>query len=147
MQYVIFFSLIAAGVVCVIFGRHLFLRRKKYIDGMNSFIEKCRRYDGTVLDVSDVPVDGAENVIHAVILQFRDEERKRTIIHRYTCSGGGRYYRGDRVSVYYCEETDSACIKNDNPFYHKAKSCLFLGITLYAAAAVAFAAGIVVFLM
>jgi hypothetical protein len=118
-------------------------RRKLYIDGMDRFIEKCRRYNAVVLDVSDVPIDKDGTTVRSVILQFRDTEKNATVVHRYTGSSGIKYVRGSKVDLYYCEETDSACIINDNPFYHKARFCSFLKFLCNLGAVVLVAAGIV----
>ncbi|MGN0600323.1 MAG: hypothetical protein ACI4JK_10560 [Oscillospiraceae bacterium] len=104
----------------LILGAKLSARRKKYLRGLEDFMQKSKRYKAAVLDVKDVPVDREGNTVSAVILQFRDEERKGTIVHRYTESQGKHYIRGDEVELYYCDETDTACIKGDNPFDRKA---------------------------
>lgn len=104
----------------LILGAKLSARRKKYLWGLEDFMQKSKRYKAAVLDVKDVPVDREGNTVSAVILQFRDEERKGTIVHRYTESQGKHYIRGDEVELYYCDETDTACIKGDNPFDRKA---------------------------
>lgn len=120
-SFVIAAAVFILSAALLILGAKLSERRKKYLRGLEDFMQKCRHYKASVLDVKDVPVDRDGNTVSAVILQFRDEERKSTIVHRYTQSSGKRYFRGDDVELYYCDETDTACIKDDNPFYRKAR--------------------------
>ncbi len=140
----IIFLVLAAG--CIAAGRVLSMRREKYLRGMNSFIDTCRRYEGIVLDVKDVPIDAKQNVVHAAILQFRDEEQGKTIVHRYTGTAGQKYSRGDKVTVYYNEKTDSACIKEDNIFAKKALLCRRIKIMLYIFTVIFIIAGILIFI-
>lgn len=140
----IIFIILSAG--CIAAGRVLSKRREKYLRGMNSFIDTCRRYEGIVLDVKDVPVDSKQNIVHAAILQFRDEEQGKTIIHRYTGTAGKKYIRGDKVTVYYNETTDSACIKEDNIFAKKAARCRTFKILLTAAAVILAVTGMLIFI-
>lgn len=129
MLGILIFILSAGAAAFLIFlSKKCTLRRANYINGMEEFMAKCRPYEASVLDVADVPVDNGKSVIPSVILSFRDEENRKTIVHRYTGSGRRKYKRGDAVTLYYCEETDSACIKNDNPFKRKADLCFFLEI-------------------
>lgn len=58
----------------------------------------------------------------AVILKFRDEEQKKTIVHRYMFSHK-RYKQGTAVTVFYDETSDSVCVEGDNPFVFKATLC------------------------
>ena len=90
-------------------------RRKKYINGINNFISESREFTGTVLG----RMKGGEK---GVIIQFRDEEQRRTIVHRYLFSHK-RYRRGTVVRLYYREDNDSMCVVSDNPFSFKAFWC------------------------
>lgn len=123
----------AAGLIYL--SHRLYERKKKYDAGLESFMMKCKRYHAVVLDVNDVPVGKSGETVRAVILQFRDEEKKSTIVHRYTSGTGKRYYRGSEVDVYYCEETDNACIKGDNPFTKNANALRFFAVLCRIAAA------------
>lgn len=120
-SFLISAALIILTAAMLILASKLSVRRKKYLLGLDDFTQKCKRYKAVVLDVNDVPIDKSGNTVRAVILQFRDEERKSTIVHRYTQSSGKRYCRGSEVELYYCDESDTACIKGDNPFYRNAK--------------------------
>ena len=110
-------------------------------------MRKCRHYKASVLDVKDVPVDREGNTVSAVILQFRDEERRSTIVHRYTESRGKHYLRGDEVELYYCDETDTACIKGDNPFDRKAHQLNVFAVLCRTAAALGIAAAVLVLIV
>ena len=121
-SFIIAAAVFAISAALLILGAKLSERRKKYLLGLEEFMRKCKRYTASVLDVKDVPVDREGNTVRAVILQFRDEEHKSTIVHRYTQSRRKKHYmRGDKVELYYCDETDTACIKGDNPFDRKAR--------------------------
>ncbi len=143
IKIIIIAVFIAAVTALLILSKRLLRRRDNYIGGINSFVDKCSRFEGIVLDVKDVPIDRDGNEIRAVILQFRDDANRRTIVHRYTGSSGRRYSRGDKVEVYYCEKSDSACIKNDNPFYRKAKRCSALSVLCRFAAVILVLMGII----
>lgn len=125
----------------------LLKRRTKYLNGLDAFIGKCKRYKAVVLDVNDVPTDKSGNTVRAVILQFRDEEQKRTVVHRYTDSSGKRYYRGSEVELYYCEESDTACIKDDNPFTRNASRLMTYAILMRILSALCIIAAIIVIIV
>lgn len=120
-SFIIAAAVFVISAALLILGAKLSERRKKYLLGLEDFMRKCKRYTASVLDVKDVPVDREGNTVRAVILQFRDEEHKSTVVHRYTESRRKHYVRGDKVELYYCDETDTACIKDDNPFDRKAR--------------------------
>lgn len=144
--FILFSVFTALAGTLVFLGRACMRRREKYLDGMNRFIDKCRRYDGIVTACGDIPADREGNTVKAVVVSFRDTELKRTVVHRYTGSAR-KYSKGDRVEIYYCDETDSACIKNDNPFYRKAKKCRMLCVLCGFAAFVSAAVGVICFIM
>ncbi|MGN0603781.1 MAG: DUF3592 domain-containing protein [Oscillospiraceae bacterium] len=140
-------ALIVFAAAMLILGSKLAARRRKYLLGLDDFMQKCKRYKAVVLDVNDVPIDKSGNTVRAVILQFRDEERKSTIVHRYTQSSGKRYCRGSEVELYYCDESDTACIKGDNPFYRNAKKLGVLAVICRTAAVLGFLAAAAVFML
>lgn len=128
--------LVAAGLV---YASYLLeQRRKKYINGINAFKEKSRLFDGEVLDCT------RESGSRAVILRFRDEEQRKTIVHRYMFSRR-RYAKGERVKLYYREENDTVCVEGDNPFSSKAFMCaLGSAACILVAAAAVFAVGYII---
>lgn len=133
---ILFLLMMTAAGGLLFLAYKLFERKKKYDLGLESFMMKSKRYRAVVLDVNDVPVSKDGETVRAVILQFRDEEKKSTIVHRYTSGTGKRYYRGSEVEVYYCEETDNACIKGDNPFAKKADTLALFAVLCRISAAV-----------
>lgn len=132
---ILFLLMMTAAAGLFFLARKLSVRKEKYDLGLESFMMKSKRYRAVVLDVNDVPVGKDGETVRAVILQFRDEEKKSTIVHRYTSGTGKRYYRGSEVEVYYCEETDTACIKGDNPFAKKADTLRFFSVLCRISAA------------
>lgn len=146
-SFVIAAAAFILSAALLILGAKLSERRKKYLRGLEDFMRKCRHYKASVLDVKDVPVDREGNTVSAVILQFRDEERKSTIVHRYTQSSGKRYFRGDEVELYYCDETDTACIKGDNPFDRKAHQLNVFAVLCRTAAALGIASAVLILIV
>lgn len=140
--FIIFAVLMILAGALFFLGRVFKRRREKYMDGMNRFIDKCRRFDGVVMASGDIPADREGNTVKAAVVSFRDPELKRTVVHRYTGSGK-KYEKGAHVEIFYCDETDSACIKNDNPFFRKARVCRLLCILCRIAAAFSALAGVI----
>ena len=120
---VIICLLAAAGFAYVSFM--LEKRRKKYINGVKKFSEDSKRFEGVVTSTAK----------DYVMLKFRDEEQKKTIHHKYTFARK-RYKADSAVTVFYDEQSDSACVEGDNPFVHKAVKCA-AGSAVCAAAALA----------
>lgn len=146
-SFVIAAAVVVLSAALLILGAKLSERRKKYLRGLEDFMRKCKRYNASVLDVKDVPVDREGNTVSAVILQFRDEDRKSTIVHRYTESRGKDYHRGNEVELYYCDETDTACINGDNPFDRKARRLGFFAVLCRTAAALGIIAAILILIV
>lgn len=146
-SFVIAAAVFVLSAALLILGAKLSERRKKYLRGLEDFMQRCRHYKASVLDVKDVPVDREGSVVSAVILQFRDEEHKSTVIHRYTESHGKHYLRGDEVELYYCDETDTACIKGDNPFDRKAQRLGALSVLCRASAALGIIAAVLILIV
>lgn len=140
--FILFAVLMLLAAALLFAGRTFKRRREKYLDGMNRFIDRCRRFDGVVTACGDIPADREGNTVKAVVVSFRDPEMKRTVVHRYTGSGR-KYEKGAHVEIYYCDETDSACIKNDNPFFRKSRVCRMLCVLCRIAAAFSALAAVV----
>ena len=115
LTFILISMLIAAAPMLIRISGRLEERRKKYINGINNFISESREFTGTVLG----RMKGGEK---GVIIQFRDEEQHKTIVHRYLFSHK-RYRRGTVVRLYYREDNDSMCVISDNPFAFKAFWC------------------------
>lgn len=108
--------LIAAAAAGLVFlSRRLDLRRRKYINGVKKFAAENPRFDGIVMDCT-------KEKPRAVIVRFRDEAQKKTIVHRYMFSRK-RYKKDAPVTLFYDETNDTVCVEGDNPFVHKAMLC------------------------
>ena len=116
LTFILILALLGAAPLLIRISGRLEERRKKYINGINNFISSgSREFTGTVLG----RMKGGEK---GVIIQFRDEEQRKTIVHRYLFSHK-RYRRGAVVRLYYREDNDSMCVISDNPFAFKAFWC------------------------
>ena len=115
LTIILILLLLGAVPILIRLSGQLEERRKKYINGINNFISGSREFTGTVLG----KMKGREK---GVIIQFRDEEQRKTIVHRYLFSHK-RYRRGAVVRLYYREDNDSMCVISDNPFAFKAFWC------------------------
>lgn len=146
-SFVIAAAVLVFSAALLILGAKLSERRGKYLLGLEDFMQKSKHYKASVLDVKDVPVDREGNTVSAVILQFRDEEHKSTVVHRYTESCGKHYLRGDTVELYYCDETDTACIKGDNPFDRKARRLGTFALLCRTAAALGLIAAVLIIIV
>lgn len=118
--------LIATGLIYISY--RLEKRRKKYMNGIKRFEEASARFEGTVTSTAK----------GYIMLKFRDETLKKTVHHKYSYARK-RYKPEAKVTVYYDEKNDCACVVGDNPFVHKAVWCA-LGSAVCAAAAVSVAA-------
>lgn len=115
LTFILILLLLGAAPLLIRISGRLEERRKKYINGINNFISGSREFTGTVLG----RMKGGEK---GVVIQFRDEEQHKTIVHRYLFSHK-RYRRGTIVRLYYREDNDSMCVVRDNPFSFKAFWC------------------------
>lgn len=139
MKILIIIILAAISAGMIYFALCLEQRRKKYINGLKKFAEESRRFEGTVMNCTNEKP-------RAVILHFRDEEQKKTIVHRYMFSRK-HYAKNAPVTLYYNEQNDSVCVEGDNPFVYKAMLCAVgsalctVSVPLVLAAAVMVAVG------
>ncbi len=126
----LFAAALIMGAVCVFFSVKLQRQRTLHIGELDRFLKKCQKYEAEILDVKKLSSDKDIKPIYTIILRFRDEEQRKTIIHRYTDSKHKKYSVGGRLSVFYCEETDSACIENDNTLKRRADLCRAFSVLL-----------------
>ena len=126
----IILALTASGMVYLSY--RLEKRRKKYINGVRKFANKSRRFEGTVTSTAK----------DYIMLKFRDEEQKKTIHHKYSYARR-RYKTNSPVTVFYDEQSDSACIEGDNPFVHKAFWCAMGSVACIVCAAAMLAVGVI----
>ena len=122
--------LAAAGMVYLSY--RLEKRRKKYINGVKKFADESRHFEGTVTSTAK----------GYIMLKFRDEEQKKTIHHKYSYARR-RYKTDSPVTVFYDEQSDSACVEGDNPFVHKAFWCAMGSVACIVCAAAMLAVGVI----
>ncbi|MGN0665218.1 MAG: hypothetical protein ACI4KF_01695 [Huintestinicola sp.] len=99
----------------------------RFLAEEESIKSRCRLFEATVLDTHFESIKderGKSRNTQVMILQFRLEEEKRTVVHRYTYPFQGKYTRGDTVRLYYREGTQSdiALLDTDNPFNNTVSS-------------------------
>lgn len=80
-----------------------------------------RKYCACILDSHTEKLklpSGKEKKAPVLILQFRIEEQKRTVVHRFTEKFYKKYSRGDKVNIIFCESmpADRAVIENDSVY-------------------------------
>ncbi len=105
--------------------------REKYLRGLNKFTDECKQFEAVVLEQILTDKDGKKT--NEVIIQFRDEENHKTVVHKYTLAHKRGYKRGDKVMFFYNESNDLSCIYNDNPFSRNAGiylNCAFISFIL-----------------
>jgi hypothetical protein len=73
----------------------------------------------------------------AVILQFRNEAAKKTIIHKYTGLTCRKYKRGDIVDLFFDEDNNTALIDGDNVY-------IIMSRLMYICSAILFAASVLI---
>ncbi len=122
--------LIAAGLLYISY--RLEKRRKKYMNGIRRFEEASVRFDGTVTSTAK----------GYIMLKFRDEAQKKTVHHKYSYARK-RYKPETKITVYYDEKNDCACIVGDNPFVHKAVWCALGSAVCMCAAVLSVVMGII----
>lgn len=113
--------LIITGVILICAAFAL----KKRIDKLSLRYDELygdgKKYCASVLDSHTKKLklpSGKEKNVPVLILQFRIEEQKRTVIHRCTEKFYKKYSRGDKVNIIFCEEmpADRAVIENDSVY-------------------------------
>ncbi len=114
-------------------------------DRYNELYGDGKQYAASVLDCHTEQVilpSGKKKKCPVMILQFRINEQKRTVVHRCTERFFGKYSRGDSVNIIFCEAmpSDRAVIRNDNiyvklPLYSKKISAVLIPLGIILAAA------------
>ncbi len=113
---------------------------------LSGLIKDCRSFCAYVLDVHRERVkmpDGKVKKIKVMILQFRIEEEKRTVIHKYTLPFFGKYKRGDPAELYFREQfpEDWALLADDNIYINLPRLTKRLKAPITAAGILCAAAG------
>lgn len=145
--------MIFAAITAVILGAVLIMfficadRLRIYIGNRFSELTRgCDVYEAAVLDcISDrITVGKKAKKVRAVIVQFRIEEQKRTVVNRCTARFYGKYSRGDRIKLLFREEmpVDFSVIKGDNAYEHAAAAVGRLRMPSLAAGIIFLASGI-----
>ncbi len=131
--------LIAAAVLCFIYPNTAKKKAAALTERHSDRIQGCELINAAVLDVKN----------KAVILQFRIEEQKRTVITRCTEYASGNYSRGDNVQIYFREENpvDFVLIKGDNPDEYTVQRLFRLVKPAYIAGVLSAAASAVLLLL
>ena len=122
---------------------------RRFLAEEESIKSRCRLFEATVLDTHFEGIkdeSGKERNTRVMILQFRLEEEKRTVVHRYTYPFQEKYERGDKVRLYYAEGTDSdmALLDTDNPFNNTVSSLRKIRIGFAVLGGICIVQGIVI---
>ena len=117
-------------IICAIFiAVFVFLEviRRKLPEKNHTEYQNMSEYNAIILDVH------REKRKKVAIVQFRDEEHKKTTVYKYTGVFTKRYNRGDKIVLLFDEQTDKGVIKDDNNYTLKGR--LFLVSEIISAAA------------
>lgn len=118
-------------IICAIFiAVFVFLEvnRRKLPEKNHTEYQNMSEYNAIILDVH------REKRKKVAIVQFRDEEHKKTTVYKYTGTFTKRYKRGDKIVLLFDEHADKGVIKNDNSFTFKGNIFLVSEIALAATA-------------
>lgn len=123
MGFAAAFILILAGISAMLINSFMTKKTQSLTMLLEDFSRSCHRYEATVLDVHEeaVKVNGRKEEKQTVmIVQFRIEEQKRTVVHRCTESFYRDYRRGDKITLLFREgkNEDVALIEGDNSCEH-----------------------------
>ncbi|MCM1525107.1 MAG: hypothetical protein NC120_11695 [Ruminococcus sp.] len=142
--------MIAAGVITAALGLALcgYLRSKAaaYAEELARIRREYTLCSAVVLDVHKEKTGGRR--VKAVIVQFRIEAEKRTVVHRITDRFYKSYKRGDNISILFLEgkTSDRGIIADDNVYIRCERTvpalCPLLAAVSVIAGAAAVTAGI-----
>ena len=118
-----------AGVLLVFISKKTIAKADVYMLEQNSF-------KAIVLDVHREKINTArgKKLKKAVILQFRDESGRKTIVHKYTGITLRRYSRGDKVDLFFNEDNDTALIDKDNGYVIMSRTAFCGALLMFTAA-------------
>lgn len=144
---IIYLILLMAGAVMIIYALLLKKKAEQCSREIDALSQSCQIYEAVVLDVHRERLkttNGKERVLSVIILSFRIEEQKRTVICRMQERFYKPYSRSDTVRLYFREEmpVDKAVLYDDNYFTHTIalKNKLYLPLMIiggiFSAAAV-----------
>lgn len=141
--------IILAGISALLTGIFMTKRSVLMISFLSEFSEGCNRYEATVLDVHKEAVKSKKNKEQTVIIvQFRIEEQKRTVVHRCTEKFYNPYSRGDKITLLFKEgiSEDTALIEGDNSYEHMSAIYKKLKMPLSVSGYIMTGAGIIMLL-
>jgi hypothetical protein len=127
--------LISLAVFFAVCGAAFIYAGKKTALAVNLYRREDLKFKAVVLDVHKEKVNTAKlfKTKKAVILQFRNEPAKKTIIHKYTGLTCRKYRRGDTVDLFFDEENNTALIDDDNVYVIVSKLMYICSLILFAA--------------
>jgi|GEM_PF-5707631 hypothetical protein len=131
--------LISLSVFLAVCGASLIYAGKKTGLKVNSYRHEELKFKAFVLDAHKEKVSNAKlfKMKKAVILQFRNEAAKKTIIHKYTGLTCRKYKRGDIVDLFFDEDNNTALIDGDNVY-------IIMSRLMYICSAILFAASVLI---
>lgn len=118
-------------------------RRREYAENVKNISENVKKYSVTGRKFDGTVLKSVRGKPPAIILQFRDEEQKKTIVKRYEPLSK-RYKKGDPVTLYYNEETDAVTVGGDEPLSRDEFRCTELSALCLIGAAASAAAAVYV---
>lgn len=131
---------LAAAAACVKGAVFFDKRRREYSEKTKEYSANVKKYFVTGRKFQGTVLKSVKGKTPAIIIQFRDEEQKKTVVQRYEPMSG-RYKKGDTVTLYYNEETDAVTVEGDEPLSNdELKSAEFAMMCIVGAAACAAAA-------
>lgn len=116
-------------------------RRKEYAENVKKYSENVKKYSVTGEKFHGTVLKSVRGKPSVIILQFRDEEQKKTIVHRYEPLSK-RYKKGDDVTLYYNEATDAVSVEGDEPLSQNEIRCTEMAALCIVGAAASLAAAL-----
>lgn len=136
------FIVFLAAVPALLKGASLFgKRRKEYAENVKKYSENVKKYSVTGRKFNGTVLKSVRGKPSVIILQFRDEEQKKTIVHRYEPLSK-RYKKGDDITLYYNEETDAVSVEGDEPLSQNEIRCTEMAALCIVGAAACAAAAV-----
>lgn len=141
MKFFLMILFLAAAAACVKGTVYFDKRRREYSEKTKAYSANVKKYFVTGRKFQGTVLKSVKGKKPAVILQFRDEEQKKTVVKRYEPMSG-RYKKGDTVTLYYNDETDAVTIEGDEPLSNDELKNAEMAMMCIVAAAVCVAAAV-----
>ncbi|MBQ7782491.1 MAG: hypothetical protein IJ368_00835 [Oscillospiraceae bacterium] len=141
--------LIALGLAVIIALRSWGRRAERLKADFSERFSSGREYDAAVLDRHRETIrlpSGKTKTLTTLIVQFRIEEQKKTVVHWLSERFYGKYERGDSVKLLFCESMpeDRAVIIGDNEYDAVPRLYASMKIPLTAVGIISMTAGIII---